>query len=200
VPQLDGVDSDDVFSRVPYEKGFLLFDAVRRAAGSLDRFKAWFRSWFQDHRRTSVTSQDMKEHVIAHFAAPTDGEEAIDMEAAIDWPTWFCNEGTAPVSPLEWSDGGIRARCEALAEAWATGKEEPGDGTAGWAAGQTIQFLTVLLGKADELRAEGKRLPLDTVRRLTDSLGLDKSGNCEVRVLLCICFGSCFPSPPPRWL
>jgi len=183
VPNLNGVDPDDVFSRVPYEKGFLLFDAIRRASGSLDSFKAWFRAWFQDKRRTSVNSQDLKDHVIAYFLSPADGHEAVDMASAVDWSAWFCNEGTAPVSPLEWHDGGIRDRCEALADAWASGKEEPGDGTEGWAAGQTIRFLSALLDKADTLRAGGKRLPLDTVVRLTKALSLDTSGNCEVRLL-----------------
>jgi leukotriene-A4 hydrolase len=151
VPQLEGVDPDDVFSSVPYEKGFLLFDAVRRAVGE-PRFRAWFKQWFQTYRRRCVTSQDMREHVTAHFAAGGaglgEGEEPVDLEGAIEWERWFGEEGAAPTSPLEWDDEGVRSGCEALAEVWvAIGDGEP-DAMGSWSAGQKVVFLDAMIGKA----------------------------------------------------
>lgn len=154
VPELEGVDPDDVFSSVPYEKGFLLFDAVRRAVGE-SRFRVWFKDWFQTFRRQCVTSQDMREHVSAHFAVGGKGVEdgnaeaqPVDLEAAIDWERWFGDEGAAPTSPLEWDDEGVRSGCEALAEVWVAIGDGEADAMASWSAGQKIVFLDTMIAKA----------------------------------------------------
>lgn len=46
VPQLEGIDPDDAFSSVPYEKGFSLLYAIASAVGE-DRFGAFMHDYFQ---------------------------------------------------------------------------------------------------------------------------------------------------------
>jgi aminopeptidase N len=158
VPDMSGgIDPDDTFSRVPYEKGFLLFDSIRRAVGDLDRFKAWFKAWFQDHRRTSVTSEDLRRHVTAWFASPKDGK-AIDLDSAIDWSRWFFTEGAAPDSDRAWEDGGLREACIKMAGDWMREGDKAGGNMDSWAAGQKICFLDQLVVRVrGESCASGSR-------------------------------------------
>lgn len=186
VPALDGVDPDDSFSSVPYEKGFLLFDAIRRVVGDRARFLGWFKSWFASFRRRCATSEDLRLHVTAFFASAegadvaSDGLAPIDMSSAIAWDDWFGLEGRAVTSPLEWDDAGIRAGCTALAVKWASGEGSDSSAMDGWSAGQKIRFLDEIVGKATAMRSEGKRIALSTVSRMDSAFAFGESKNCEV--------------------
>ncbi|CAE7351135.1 ltah-1.1 [Symbiodinium sp. KB8] len=186
VPALDGVDPDDSFSSVPYEKGFLLFDTIRRVVGDRARFLGWFKSWFATFRRRCATSEDLKLHVIDHFAAAegsglaSDGAAPIDMASAIAWDDWFALEGRAVTSPLEWDDAGIRTGCSSLAAAWAAGEGSESSAMDGWSAGQKIRFLDEVVRTAKTMRSEGKRIALSTVSRMDAAFGFGASKNCEV--------------------
>lgn len=65
--KLAGIDPDEAFSVVPYEKGYLLLRALETAAGR-ERFDVLLKSWLTTHRFGSVNTDDF----IAHFekAAP----------------------------------------------------------------------------------------------------------------------------------
>lgn len=65
--KLAGIDPDDAFSVVPYEKGYLLLRALEAAAGRAS-FDALLKSWLATHRFGAVSTDDF----IAHFekAAP----------------------------------------------------------------------------------------------------------------------------------
>ncbi len=65
--KLSGIDPDEAFSVVPYEKGYLLLRALEAAAGR-EKFDVLLKSWLTAHRFGSVDTDDF----IAHFekAAP----------------------------------------------------------------------------------------------------------------------------------
>jgi leukotriene-A4 hydrolase len=55
--QLAGIDPDEAFSVVPYEKGYLFLKTLERAAGR-ERFDALLAKWLSTHRFGAATTQD----------------------------------------------------------------------------------------------------------------------------------------------
>lgn len=55
--QLDGVDPDEAFSIIPYEKGFLLLKTIEAAIGR-PRFDRFLTAWLGRHRFGAVTTDD----------------------------------------------------------------------------------------------------------------------------------------------
>lgn len=66
--QLAGVDPDEAFSQVPYEKGYLFLKALEAAAGRAP-FDALLKSWLATHRFGAVTTEDFLAHVKAERPA-----------------------------------------------------------------------------------------------------------------------------------
>lgn len=60
--QLAGVDPDDAFSLVPYEKGYFFLCALEREVGR-PQFDRWLRSYLSDFRFGAITTDDF----VAHF-------------------------------------------------------------------------------------------------------------------------------------
>lgn len=57
VTQLQGVDPDEAYSQVPYEKGYLFLRALEEAAGR-ERFDAFLRAYVTRFRFQSITTSD----------------------------------------------------------------------------------------------------------------------------------------------
>lgn len=67
VPDLAGIDPDDAFSSVPYEKGFYLLFYLRSLVGAAP-FEAFFHDYIQTFKYRSITSQDFANYAVAYFA------------------------------------------------------------------------------------------------------------------------------------
>ncbi|MDP3500984.1 MAG: M1 family metallopeptidase [Myxococcales bacterium] len=65
---LTGIDPDEAFSVVPYEKGALLLKTLEAAAGRA-AFDVVLKSWLQTHRFGAVTTDDF----LAHFSKAAPG-------------------------------------------------------------------------------------------------------------------------------
>lgn len=76
--QLAGVDPDEAFSVVPYEKGALLLKALEVAAGR-EAFDRLLKSWLGAHRFGSVTTDDF----LAHFSKAAPG--LLERVRALEW-------------------------------------------------------------------------------------------------------------------
>ncbi len=59
---LGGVDPDDAYSQVPYEKGYLFLCAIEAAVGR-DAFARWLRSYLDTFRFGAITTEDFVAHV-----------------------------------------------------------------------------------------------------------------------------------------
>jgi hypothetical protein len=59
---LRGVDPDDAFSSVPYEKGYLLLRHLEETAGR-EKFDGFLRSWLKKFRFQPVTTEDFVLHL-----------------------------------------------------------------------------------------------------------------------------------------
>jgi leukotriene A-4 hydrolase/aminopeptidase len=63
-PNLTGVDPDECYSLIPYEKGFLFLIAIERVVGR-ERFSAWLKSYLKTFRFGAITTDDFTAHIEA---------------------------------------------------------------------------------------------------------------------------------------
>jgi leukotriene-A4 hydrolase len=67
VPDLAGIDPDDAFSSVPYEKGFYLLAYLQGLVGAAP-FEAFLHDYIQTFKFKSITSDDFRAYFTAYFA------------------------------------------------------------------------------------------------------------------------------------
>ena len=113
--ELAGVDPDEVFSVVPYEKGYALLRALEDEVGRA-AFSRWLRAYIEAFRFQSVTTDDF----LAHIGAALPG--ALE---AVDALRWIDGEGVPDHAPRASSDRlaaieqlGGQLPDEAMAAAW----------------------------------------------------------------------------------
>jgi leukotriene-A4 hydrolase len=78
--KLDGIDPDEVFSEVPYEKGYLFLRAIEEAVGR-DAFDRFLRAYVSEHRFGAIDSDDFArlcERVLPGALAKVDGQAWLD--------------------------------------------------------------------------------------------------------------------------
>lgn len=78
--QLTGIDPGDVFSQVPYEKGYLFLKTLEATAGR-EVFDKVLRTWLSTHRFGAATTDDflaIVEHVVPGLLAKVDATTWID--------------------------------------------------------------------------------------------------------------------------
>ncbi len=66
--KLAGIDPDEAFSQIPYEKGYFFLRALEDAAGR-DAFGGWLKSYLQQFRFGAITTDDF----LAHFEGALPG-------------------------------------------------------------------------------------------------------------------------------
>ena len=87
--KLGGVDPDDAFSQVPYEKGYLFLRALEDAVGrpAFDRF---LRRYMDAFRFQSITTEELLELVRTELPGALE---------AVNAPRWIDGEGVPPGAP-----------------------------------------------------------------------------------------------------
>lgn len=144
VPNLAGVDPDDAFSSVPYEKGYTFLTYLEREMGAAV-FQKFFHSYLKNFKNTPLTTADFKTYLEKYCA-----DNAIKL--CVDWYAWTCTPGMPPVEL--YYDRTNHTRAVRLVEQWverSDGKDAGGPIPAkteweGWSAvHQKVPFLDFLL-------------------------------------------------------
>ncbi|MEO6325570.1 MAG: M1 family metallopeptidase [Thermoanaerobaculia bacterium] len=157
---LQGVDPDDAYSRVPYEKGARLFVLIERTVGR-ERFDLFVKEYIARFRFTSITSDD--------FLAFLD-EKLPGARADVRADEWIDQPGMPANAPVFRSP-----KLEALtarAQAWPEGIRPTADEIAGWNADETLITLQQL----------PRALDADSCAWLDGTLHLSDRGNHEILV------------------
>jgi leukotriene-A4 hydrolase len=97
---LAGVDPDDAYSQVPYEKGYLFLRTLEEAVG-VPRFDAFLRQYLQAFAFQSVTTEEFLGFLAQ--ALPEAGPQ-------VDVSRWVDGEGIPPGAPPEESARLVRLR------------------------------------------------------------------------------------------
>lgn len=152
---LAGVDPDEAFSVVPYEKGYLFLKTLEAAAGR-EAFAQMLKKWLADRRFGVATTDDF----LAHFDAELPG-----VLAKVDAPAWVDGPGLPKNHPVPKS-----SRLDAV---MALGGRLPeASQVAAWTPTEWQLFLDAFTRPA----------PLETLRALDERFALSKSKNPEVLV------------------
>ncbi len=151
-----GVDPDEDFSKLPYEKGFLLITALERAAGR-PVFDAFVKRYLDAFRFRSITT--------AEFAAFVRRE--LPEAALVDLETWLYTDGLPDDAPT--FDAPQLDALRTLAHGWATGARPDDDPTA-WTTTAKLVLLASLPHDLDAASAIAA----------ADALGLHDTGNAEL--------------------
>jgi leukotriene-A4 hydrolase len=170
VPNVDGVDPDDAFSSVPYEKGFTLLDHLASVVGRAE-FIDFLKQYVLHFGGKTLTSDEFKAFFLDKFAA-----KSAEIAAKVDWDAWFHKPGMPPVLPA--LDLSLSTSVTELAAAWhafdAKGAAEPAaDAGKAFIAGQTMLFLDELIDHAP--------LKAPTLAKIDAAFALSASGNSEIR-------------------
>lgn len=157
---LAGVDPDEVYSLVPYEKGFLLLVALEEAVGR-EAFDAFLAKYIERFAFSSITTADFEAFV----------KEALpEGVAKVDLARWIHGTGIpddAPVAKSEKLDA-IRA----LARTYADGARPDAAKLSAFDANAWQVFLSQL----------PKTMAIEEVTWLDTTFGLTKSNNYEILV------------------
>lgn len=109
----EGIDPDDAFSTVPYEKGFHFLYYLDRLVGRAvwDKFiPHYFATW----SGKSLDSFDFKDTFLGFMTRLEDDDIDKKLET-IDWDEWFYKPGLPPKPEFDTTLAGV---CYDLAEKW----------------------------------------------------------------------------------
>eukprot|EP00276_Gloeochaete_wittrockiana_P003846 CAMPEP_0184645550 /NCGR_PEP_ID=MMETSP0308-20130426/2074_1 /TAXON_ID=38269 /ORGANISM="Gloeochaete witrockiana, Strain SAG 46.84" /LENGTH=610 /DNA_ID=CAMNT_0027074703 /DNA_START=61 /DNA_END=1893 /DNA_ORIENTATION=- len=177
-PNLTGVDPDDAFSKVPYEKGSLFLLFLEQKVGGPARMQSWLKKYFTDFRGKSLASEQMKQHFESFFSDVKD-------LATVDWNVWFYGTGLPPFNPETVLDTSLTLACNDLAKSWQSvdgdvkAKE---DDLKTLKAKQIMYFLDVLITASTPF-------PHDRLDIMNSLYRLSSSPNVEILfrwIMLCI--------------
>ena len=158
--ELNGVDPDDVFSTVPYEKGARFLTLIERTVGraAFDRF---MREYMARYRFTSITTEE--------FIAFLD-EKLPGTAAKVNAKRWLYEPGMPPEAPVFRSPA-LDALVQ-LAGAWSTGKRPTAEQIQGWNPSEMLVYLQNL----------PRELDAAACKWLDDNMALNGRGNYEILV------------------
>jgi len=137
---LEGIDPDDAFSSIPYEKGARLVAALEKEVGE-DRFHRFIRQYMDAFRFTSITTEQWCAFVDETLPRAL---EAVNARAYLDQP------GLPETAP-QFHSAQLDALA-ALADSWATGGRPTDAQIAAWKPAELQVYLQKLprqLSQAD---------------------------------------------------
>ena len=115
VPPLAGIDPDDAFSSIPYEKGCTFLAYLESVVGGHEVWMPFVKAYIQHFRTSTLVSSDLQDLFTAHFP---------DAAAQVDWETWLHAPGmpdpalTEPVFAAMVSGKAELARITTLVDRW----------------------------------------------------------------------------------
>jgi hypothetical protein len=174
---LAGMDPDDAFSSIPYEKGSRLVALLERAVGRLvwDRF---MRDYIRRFRFTSITTEEFLGFLEQRLPG---------VAGQVDAHAWLYEPGLPPNAPVFTSES-LEALV-ALANGFASGHRPGASQVAGWSPAETLIYLQNLPRSLDHAACAW----------LDRELGLTDRGNYEILVeWLTIAAGSDYEPAFPR--
>ncbi|KAL4656805.1 leukotriene A-4 hydrolase-like [Arapaima gigas] len=142
VINLNGIDPDDSFSSIPYEKGFALLYHLEELMGGPEVFMGFIKSYIQLFAYKSVTTEDWKDYLFTYF------KDKVDILNKVDWNAWMHTPGMPPVKPQY--DSTLADACIALCQRWKKANEADlasfcPDDVKAFSSHQLIEFLAQLL-------------------------------------------------------
>ncbi|EKX48439.1 hypothetical protein GUITHDRAFT_105587 [Guillardia theta CCMP2712] len=168
VPDLQGIDPDDAFSSVPYEKGFNLLYSVQQKVGD-EEFEKFVKDYINTWKSKLITSLQFKDFVMnysAHFKKKLQD---------FDWDRWFYAEGMPADKPK--FDTTLSKLANDFAHRWTT---------AG-AGADLIRLKSVGQYMLDQIleNSEKQKMPIAVLQDMDAVYEISITNNAEVRFRWC---------------
>lgn len=159
--RLEGVDPDEVYSRIPYEKGYLFLRRIEEAVGT-EAFDRFLKAYIQTYRFRSITTDDFL--ALLHRELP-------EAATKVDLAKWI--DGRGLPADLPRTPSPALENVEALAKAFADGESLSATATMStWSATEWQVYLSKL----------PRPTPHARLAQLDATHGLSRSGNAEILV------------------
>lgn len=172
IPDLKGVDPDDSFSSVPYEKGFNFLWHLATVVGGPEKFAPFVKHYVKTFASKPLTSEDFRQCFL-RWASQTDAADAV---STIDWDAWLLSPGMPPVANK--FDDTLAKVCAQLKSRWmkSGAKDASPKDIDGWSTLQTLIFL-------DSLQKDDAATITDaaTLREMDAAYNFTKRENAEIR-------------------
>lgn len=171
-PDLTGVDPDDAFSKVPYEKGSLFLFYLETQVGGSAAMLEWLHQYYTKFEGKSINTEIFKEEFINFFTAK--GGDAAKNLANIDWEEWLYKPGLPTFDPTTALANSFGAACAALADKWIhhAGEGTTPDDLKAFRSKQVMYFLDLVFAATP--------LSHELIEKLNNTYGLMASGNVEI--------------------
>jgi leukotriene A-4 hydrolase/aminopeptidase len=174
LPNLSGgIDPDDAFSSIPYEKGCSLLFHLERTCGGHDAFMNFFQSYVRTFgEKRHVNSHQFRLFYEKHFSNIPECQQ-------VDWNLWLLGTGMPPAHPEDQFDRSLVNAAMNLKKAWVEKDQEYINKTGqlkDWKTGQLLVFLNALL--QDE---KSEATETNTLRNMNDMYQFINSENAEIR-------------------
>lgn len=132
-----GIDPDDAFSTVPYEKGFHFVYYLDRLVGR-ENFDKFIPHYFGKWANKSLDSYEFKDTFLAFFSGP-EYASLTDKISAIDWEGRFYSTGLPPKPEFDTSLVDV---CYELSNKWKQKDFSPSPSDIlSWTGNQVLVFL-----------------------------------------------------------
>ncbi|KAI9505022.1 Leucyl aminopeptidase yscIV [Coemansia spiralis] len=175
VPKLDGVDPDDAYSTVPYDKGAHLLYYLEQYLGGPVVFEPYMRAYINEFQGKSIDTDDWKSYLFTYFGKVDPAK--VELLDAIEWDKWLYAPGMPPVKN-KYDEHPQKVSLD-LASRWLKAADKsdyvqfkPKD-IEEFSTMQRVIFLSQL--------AEHAPLKADTLDAIDDTYKLTGYQNCEVR-------------------
>ncbi|KAK4509405.1 54S ribosomal protein img2, mitochondrial [Mucor velutinosus] len=116
-----GIDPDDYFSSIPYEKGFNLLYHIEKTVGGPAIFEPYMKAHVERFASKSITTDDWLAH-IHEYMEKNHGQEVLDKLKSIDFNLWINGAGMPPVDPN--FDTSLADACYNLAARWDAARDK----------------------------------------------------------------------------
>lgn len=157
---LKGIDPDEAFSSIPYEKGARFVNVIEREVGR-ERFDEFLASYMKRFRFQSITSEEFIEFLEQQLPGVAD---------EVLWKEWLYETGMPKNAPVFRS--AKLDELTALAKSWSDGIKPNDAQIEGWATDELLVYLQHLPRELDH----------ESLRWLDASFGLNARGNYEILV------------------
>ncbi|KAM7193815.1 Peptidase family M1 domain containing protein [Rhypophila sp. PSN 637] len=145
-----GIDPDDAFSTVPYEKGFHFIWSLDRLVGR-ENFDKFIPYYFGKWATKSLDSYEFKDTFLEFFNQP-EYASLKEKIANIDWEGRFYSPGLPPKPEFDTS---LVDMCYELAKKWEQKDFTPSPSDiASWTGNQVLVFLNSLQDRKEPLTVE----------------------------------------------
>lgn len=157
---LRGVDPDDAFSSIPYEKGARFVTAIERHVGR-EQFGRFIRKYIEAFRFTSITTEEFLTFLNQELPGAAD---------AVYAETWLNGTGLPDSAPIFKSEK--LNELTSAADAFAEGKRPSAQQVNSWDSSELLVFLQHLPRELDH----------ESLKWLDESFSLTRRGNYEINV------------------